>query len=293
MATAKQIMNKAISFIGTKEKPANSNNVIFNTHYYGKEVSGSAYPWCAAFVWDIFRLCGASKLFYDGNKCAYCPAIKTWATKNKLTVPKNQAKYGDIVIFDWQNDGVQDHIGFVESLKDGVYTTIEGNTAIGNDSNGGCVMRRTRLASTISCIIRPKYDSTTSKEVSTETSTANSKSYMGNQNYYLNNSKVGVWQKAMNKGFDTKALEVDNKFGADSQAFASTHILWSGQPHNCITAINWLRKTLHDTYGYKDLVTTGCWDSTLTKYVKKFQKAKGIKQDGKVGLITTYYLLKG
>ena len=38
MATAKQIMNKAISFIGTKEKPANSNNVIFNTHYYGKEV---------------------------------------------------------------------------------------------------------------------------------------------------------------------------------------------------------------------------------------------------------------
>ena len=294
MATAKQIMDKAISFIGTKEKPANSNNVIFNTHYYGKAVSGSAYKWCAVFVWDVFRLCGASKLFYDGKKCAYCPSIKNWAIKNKLTVKKSKAKYGDVVIFDWTRDGVPDHIGFIESVdKNGVYHTVEGNTAIGNDSNGGAVMRRTRLANSICCVFRPKYDGKKSKEIATDKSTANSKSYMGNQNYYLNNSRVGKWQAAMNKGFDTKELTVDNKFGADSQAFASTHILSAKQPHNCITAINWLRKILRDEYGYKALPATGAWDTTLTKYVKQFQKSVGEKQDGAVGLITTYHLLKG
>lgn len=294
MATANQIMDKAISYIGTKEKPANSNNVIFNTHYYGKEVSGNNYKWCAVFIWDIFRMCGASKLFYDGKKCAYCPSIKNWAVSKKLTVDKSKAKYGDVAIFDWGGDGIPDHIGFIESIdKNGVYHTVEGNTAVGNDSNGGAVMRRTRLANSICCVFRPKYDGTTSKEVSEDKSTANSKSYMGNPNYYLNNHRVGVWQAAMNKGFDTKALTVDNKFGADSQAFASNNLLWKGQKHNCITAINWLRKILHDEYGYKDLPTTGCWDSTLTKYVKQFQKSVGEKQDGIVGLITTYHLLKG
>lgn len=294
MATAKQIMTKAISYLGIKEKPANSNNVIFNTHYYGKAVSGSAYPWCCAFVWDIFRMCGASKLFYDGKKTAYCPTVKAWGTSNKLTVDKRNGKYGDIILFDWDGDGTPDHIGLIEANNgNGTYATIEGNTAVGNDSNGGCVMRRTRAISTISCIIRPKYGTTASKEVSPDKSTANSTSSRGNANYYLNNSRVGVWQKAMNKGFDTKALTVDNKFGADSQAFAQSHILWSGQPHNCISAINWLRKILHDEYGFKDLKTTGYWDSKLTAAVKKFQKSAGEKADGKVGLITTYHLLKG
>ena len=75
MAKAKEIMEKALSYVGTKESPANSNDVIFNTHYYGREVSGSGYAWCCAFVWDIFRMCNASNLFYNGKKTAYCPSV--------------------------------------------------------------------------------------------------------------------------------------------------------------------------------------------------------------------------
>ena len=51
MAKASTILKKAKSYIGTKEKPANSNNVKFNTDYYGHSVKGSSYPWCCAFVW--------------------------------------------------------------------------------------------------------------------------------------------------------------------------------------------------------------------------------------------------
>ena len=35
---ASTVLNKAISYIGTKEVPAGSNTVIFNTEYYGKKV---------------------------------------------------------------------------------------------------------------------------------------------------------------------------------------------------------------------------------------------------------------
>ena len=157
--TAKAVMTVALSFLGVKEYPANSNKVKFNTDYYGSAVSGADYPWCVTYVWDCFRLAGASSLFYNGKKTAYCPAVATWARNNKLTVSLSDGRYGDLVLFDWGKDGKADHIGFIERKNsDGSYTTIEGNTSYSNDSNGGEVMRRTRYTSQMQMIIRPKYD---------------------------------------------------------------------------------------------------------------------------------------
>ena len=165
MATAKQIIDKAESFIGTKESPAYSNNVIFNTDYYGHPVNGSDYPWCCTFVWDIFRMCDASELFYDGRKTAYCPAVLSWGRENGLIV--TDGREGDLILFDWDNTNPNDadHIGFIKAKSaDGYYITIEGNTAIGNDSNGGEVMER-RRSSCIRAIIRPKYDEEPNKPI--------------------------------------------------------------------------------------------------------------------------------
>lgn len=157
--TAKDIMTKAISYIGTKENPMNSNNVVFNTDFYGKPVSGSQYPWCCAFVWDIFRMCNASKLFCNGEKTAYCPYVENWGKSNKLTVDKNKGQHGDIVLFDFSGKGVSGHIGFIEKKNvDGTYTCVEGNTSVSSNDNGGAVMRRTRNVAVIRCIIRPKYE---------------------------------------------------------------------------------------------------------------------------------------
>lgn len=159
MAKATDIINKALSYVGTKESPKGSNNVIFNTHYYGKPVSGSAYAWCCAYVWDIFRMCNASKLFYDGDKTAYCPNLQTWAKKRELVVDKTTGQAGDIVLFDWNGNNLADHVGFIVSKNsNGTYTTVEGNTSIASNDNGGNVMRRTRKLSEILMIIRPKYE---------------------------------------------------------------------------------------------------------------------------------------
>ena len=127
MAKAASLVAKAKSFIGTKEIPANSNNVIFNTDYYGKPVHGASYPWCCAFLWDIFRMCKASKLFYDGKKTAYCPTLENWA--------KAEGKYhkhgrvGDICFMDF-GKGRASHVGIVEGVSvNGSYINIEGNTS--------------------------------------------------------------------------------------------------------------------------------------------------------------------
>lgn len=157
--TADMIVAKAKEFEGVKESPPNSNNVKFNTDYYGKPVKGSAYPWCCAFVWDVFRMCGASKLFFDGQKTALCAAVENWGKKKHLVISdKTKGKKGDLVIFDFTHSGRPCHIGIIiKKNADGTYRTIEGNTGSGNNSNGGCVMQRNRNISLIRCIIRPKY----------------------------------------------------------------------------------------------------------------------------------------
>ena len=113
---------------------------------YDRVDNTSPFSWQSKAKWfsdDIFRMCGASNLFYDGKKTAYCPTVKNWGTSKGLTIDKNKGQYGDIVIFDWNKDGIGDHIGLIEKNNgNGTYTTIEGNTAVGNDSNGGEVMRR-------------------------------------------------------------------------------------------------------------------------------------------------------
>ena len=157
-ATAADVMKKASSYIGTKESPANSNNVAFNTHYYGKAVSGADYPWCCVFIWDVFRMVGASDLFLGGNKTAYCPTYETWALSSGLEVSKNAGEYGDVATMDF-GKGRASHIGFILArLSDGTYQTIEGNTSASSDDNGGAVMVRIRSKSVIRHIFRPRYE---------------------------------------------------------------------------------------------------------------------------------------
>lgn len=156
--TAADVMQKASSFIGTKESPPNSNNVIFNTHYYGRAVSGDSYPWCCVFLWDVFRIAGAADLFLGGNKTAYCPTYESWALGSGLEVSKDAGEYGDVATMDF-GKGRASHIGFILArLSDGTYQTIEGNTSASSDDNGGAVMVRIRSKSVIRHIFRPKYD---------------------------------------------------------------------------------------------------------------------------------------
>lgn len=161
MATAKSLLDIARRELGVRETPMNSNNVKYNTAYYSREVYdglwGTTFAWCVVFVWWCFQQAGAAELFYGGGKTASCTALRDWAKQNGQWVTGGY-RPGDVVIYDWHDDGKPDHCGIIETVGGSTVVAIEGNTAIGNDSNGGEVMRRTRTLSDIMGAVRPAYE---------------------------------------------------------------------------------------------------------------------------------------
>lgn len=153
MATAKQIIAKAREFLGVEESPRGSNNVVFNKDYYGYMPNNAAYHWCVTFVWDIFRMCGASRLFYRGKKTANCEEVDKWGREDGQTVSVKDAQEGDLVLFDWNANKRADHIGICVSNASTKITTIDGNS---NDR----VEIQTRDHAKVLTVIRPKYTNT-------------------------------------------------------------------------------------------------------------------------------------
>jgi hypothetical protein len=151
-----KILEIAILEIGTVELPADSNTVKYNTWFYNKEVSGKQYPWCGTFVSWVFFMAKLPLGRIDFLKgFAGCPyAVKNVKKWGRLfTVPN----MGDVVFYDWQGDGIFDHTGiFEKDLGGGLFAAIEGNTAFGNDSNGGKVMRRSDRKYKNAIFVRPK-----------------------------------------------------------------------------------------------------------------------------------------
>ena len=142
------VLDTARRELGTTESPANSNKVRYNTWYYGREVSGDAYPWCMAFVQWVFDRAGKPLPY----KTANCSGLLTWYQKNKQECIVSDPKPGDIIIYNFS------HTGIVESVASRSITAIEGNTSAGDSgsqSNGGGVFRRTRNTIYATAYIRP------------------------------------------------------------------------------------------------------------------------------------------
>ena len=161
MATAEQVLAAARAELGVKESPAGSNNVKYNTAYYGQEVwdgkAGGKYPWCMVFLWWCFRRAGAAELFFDGKKTASCGSLMSYARSRGQWVTSGYLP-GDIVIYDFPGGGAADHCGIVVTPPATGVRAIEGNTALGNDSNGGEVMERIRPTKYIVGAYRPRYE---------------------------------------------------------------------------------------------------------------------------------------
>jgi hypothetical protein len=135
--------------LGEKESPPRSNRIGFASTWYG--VIG---PWCAMAVTRAYVDAG-SKVFVRGQRYAYVPYIvhDARAGANGLAIT-HEPQPGDLVCFDWDGDGVADHVGLFERWEGGNdFKSVEGNTALGNDSNGGEVMERDRHRSQVQAFI--------------------------------------------------------------------------------------------------------------------------------------------
>jgi hypothetical protein len=134
-----EIIRVAEKELGQIEKPLNSNKTK-----YGKWFGYDGVPWCGIFVSWCYSAAGFSlpKIGFTKGFAGCQTAVSYFKKNNQIT---NNPISGDIVFFDWNKDGRYDHTGiFVKWLNDNEFETIEGNTSIGNDSNGGVVMIRKR-----------------------------------------------------------------------------------------------------------------------------------------------------
>ena len=163
---ARDVLKIAAGELGTTERPANSNNVKYNTWFYGREVRDTAdtkYPWCMAFVQWCFNQAGRKLPYHTAS----CSALLNWYRQNRPECIVTAPRPGDIIIYNFG------HTGIVESVAGSTITAIEGNTSAGeagSQSNGGGVFRRKRSKTLVTAYIRAfddldKEDIMTGKEI--------------------------------------------------------------------------------------------------------------------------------
>lgn len=148
MAAAHEILEIARGELGTKESPAGSNQVKYAA-WYGLP----GQPWCVMFVMWVFAQAGVSL----PTRTASCTLLMN-AAKAAGSWVTSGYRPGDVVIYNWGSDTVPDHCGIVSAVLSGGVRAIEGNTAVGNDSDGGEVLERTRTNKQILGAVRPRFE---------------------------------------------------------------------------------------------------------------------------------------
>ena len=164
MPTANDVLYCAQQWIGYSRWTDPEPGTVFG-RWYAKKTGDSYYgtsdvPYCAMFMSYCLDWAGVSA---EGIPGAYVPWILSANSEAGRLVDNEDAQPGDLVMFDWQGDGVADHIGIVEvnHPDEGWIQTIEGNTSSGSggsQSNGGGVYRRARNCGSIIGVARPHYE---------------------------------------------------------------------------------------------------------------------------------------
>jgi hypothetical protein len=152
-------LNKVIELCETSINYTEGPN---NDTTFGKWFGLNNQPWCAM---------SASKMYFDAGILASvantkkgfasCDAWLKYLTKNNQLVPVGQAKRGDLVFFQFDEDAQPDHVGIVKfhNTKLKYIQVYEGNTSsgkAGSQSNGDGFYLKRRTYTTIMAVARPK-----------------------------------------------------------------------------------------------------------------------------------------
>lgn len=115
----------ALAYIAASQVGSTGGQTYWSWYGYNYRVE-----WCACFVSWCAAQCGV--LDIDIPKFAYCPYGVNWfkdngAWQDRYYTPSS----GDVIFFDWEQDGIADHVAIVEKIESGLIHTVEGNI---NDS---------------------------------------------------------------------------------------------------------------------------------------------------------------
>ncbi len=150
MTNGQKVIEIAKLEVGAVEDPPNSNQTAYNSWFGLPNVM-----WCGIFVSWCYAKAGfpLGKIGFAKGFAGCQTAVAHFRKTGEITTTPQA---GDIVFFDWNGDGRFDHVGIYHYDKGNEFVTIEGNTAIGNDSNGGQVMVRIRKDASKHIFVHPK-----------------------------------------------------------------------------------------------------------------------------------------
>ena len=202
MTSANDVLVIAIGQIGYKVRRGYASKYGV---WYGGERGFESAPWCGMFIsWCFEQAKFPLPRIQNSKGFAYCPYAVSWFKKQRKFY--GSARIGDIVFFDWGGDRIADHVGLVEAVYPTYIKTIEGNTSVTNQSNGGEVMRRTRYYPSCLGFARPDY---------TKVQIDWSGFYLQLENPYIERIEVKIVQDALLKnGYDIK---VDGIYGKETE----------------------------------------------------------------------------
>lgn len=133
-----------------------------NDTTFGKWYGLNNQPWCAMAASKMYFDAGMIKAVANTKKgFASCDAWLKHLAKNNQIIPIGQAKAGDLVFFQFDEDAQADHVGIVKSHNTlrKVFYVYEGNTSsgkAGSQSNGDGFYLKKRDYKTIMAVARPK-----------------------------------------------------------------------------------------------------------------------------------------
>lgn len=138
MATATQALDVIRGWIGMSRSSQTHRPIIDLYNSYRPLARGYAVTYwddyCDATVSAVFIKLNAVSAI-GGTECGVHEHIQIFKNKG-IWKGRVKPSSGWIITYDWDGDGIADHIGFVESISGDTLTCIEGNTS------GGVVGRR-------------------------------------------------------------------------------------------------------------------------------------------------------
>ena len=227
------------------------------------------------------------------KKTASCADMLAWFEANGQRVSNPQP--GDIIFFKFKtNNRRTNHVGLVIGVKGNTISTIEGNTSINSDDNGGSVMVRER-SKNIVAYGRPAYASSQQKDKLINLAKADCGPTEWPPN--SNNVKYNTWfykKNVSGAAYPWCAVFISWLF---EQLNSNSPVPVTPKPPPANTQVKptirrgstgpyvKLLQELLQLRGYL-LDADGVFGPVTEQYVKNFQKANKLEVDGVVGPLT-------
>jgi CHAP domain len=110
-----------------KPPGTNTNNVKYNTAFYGFAENNPDKAWCVVFIWWVMRKAGVPATVFPKKASVFRAAdggVRAWfKARHRFKDDSSMPMVGDLVIFK------SSHIGIVENVQGNIIFTVEGNAS--------------------------------------------------------------------------------------------------------------------------------------------------------------------